>query len=152
MPDCLSRTGWVRRKLNLKERLTAWDIPTDAQDSTLAKSKAFYKDLEFRNPIGVLRLLGLALNDALSPSPVIQLPSPSPCNAPCLTLQRALPPEDKMERNTKLSADISSPAAKIDRNTKLSAGGISHGYVPRQVDTTRGRRDHFIHEATYSPS
>lgn len=66
MPDCLSRTGWVRRKLNSKEFLTALDVPMDSQDSTLIQSKIFQKDLLFRTPIGVLRLVGEQFNFMLA--------------------------------------------------------------------------------------
>jgi hypothetical protein len=80
MPDCLSCTGWVRRKLKSKEFLTALDIPMDSQDSALIQSKIFQQDLLFRNPIGVLRHVGAKFNsmlgdvdqsDAMSEKPVL---------------------------------------------------------------------------------
>jgi hypothetical protein len=71
MPDCLSRSGWVRRKLKLKELLTALDIPSDTQDSALVLSTEFQQDLFFRPPIGMLRLAGLMLNQAFSPKPLV---------------------------------------------------------------------------------
>jgi hypothetical protein len=69
MPDCLSRTGWVRRKLTRKELLTVADVPVDSHDLCLYASGTLEMARLLHLPIGVLHLVGVELNGLLSKSP-----------------------------------------------------------------------------------
>jgi hypothetical protein len=62
MPDCLSRTGWVRRRLTRQEVLTAADVPSDFHDDVLFQSPLLGVKALLGAPIGVLRLLGVSIN------------------------------------------------------------------------------------------
>jgi hypothetical protein len=62
MPDCLSRTGWVRRRLARQELLTAADVPSNFHDDLLFQSSLLGLKALLGAPVGVLRLLGVSIN------------------------------------------------------------------------------------------
>jgi hypothetical protein len=70
MPDCLSHSGWVRRKLSSKELLTAADVPVAAQNRPFYRSGELTMGMLLRFPIGVLHLVGVELDSLMgSPEP-----------------------------------------------------------------------------------
>ena len=68
-PDCLSSTGWARRKMTPEELLTAADTSVDLQDSLFHRSGIIEISLMLRSPIGMLHLLGVQLTAYLRGSP-----------------------------------------------------------------------------------
>ena len=65
LPDCLSPTGWARRKMTSKELLMTANIPVDIQDSLFHRSGVLGMSFMLRSPIGMLHLLGVQLTGYL---------------------------------------------------------------------------------------